>query len=384
MRLTSVQLRDFRSYSSLEVDFSPGPNVLIGPNGVGKTNLAEAVYYCSVLHSHRVAADSPLIASGCDQAVIRTTVIDGTSEFRLDVAINAGRANRLQVSGVAARSREFAGRLMAVCFAPEDLHLVKGDPAVRRTFIDDVLTTRAPRYVAVKADYERVLKQRNSLLKSLAKSRLSGTVQDWSTLEVWDEQLASHGAQLLFGRLSVLDEFRDHLVAAYSELARGDTARVEYVARGLGARGESDVALTDPAIDRDDLELRLRTAISVRQPEEIARGITVVGPHRDELHFTINELPARTHASHGESWSLALALKLANLGLLRQTRLDASDPVLILDDVFAELDASRRESLVKASLTTEQVLITAAVEADVPLELLTTVFEVTPGQAAIR
>ena len=359
MHLAHLSLADFRSYASVELPLEPGVTALVGPNGQGKTNLVEAVGYLASLSSHRVAADGPLVRSGADRAVVRGTVVRDGRMLLLEVEINPGKANRARINkSPVPRPRDVLGALRTVLFAPEDLALVKGDPADRRHFLDDLLVARTPRLASVRADYDRVLKQRNALLKTAGLARRSGG-PDLRTLDVWDTHLSTVGGELLAARLELVEALRPLVDKSYAAVARGAAAvGIEYVS-SLG-----------PAVelvpDREVLAAALGAALAGVRSDELDRGITLVGPHRDELAFTLNDLPARGYASHGESWSLALALRLGSYDLLCA---DGGEPVLILDDVFAELDADRRDRLAELVAPAEQVLITAAVVADVP-ELL--------------
>lgn len=362
MYLAHLSLADFRSYAAVELPLDPGVTTFVGPNGQGKTNLVEAIGYLATLSSHRVAADTPLVRSGATSAVVRGNLVRDGRTLLLEVEINPGKANRARVNkSQVPKPREVLGLLRSVLFAPEDLAIVKGDPSERRHFLDEVLVARTPRLAGVRADYDRVLKQRNALLKSAALARRSGGA-DLRTLDVWDMHLAQAGAELLAARISLIDLLRPLVDKAYSSLAVGD--------RRPAAVGIDYQSSLGPQVelvpDRDVLAAALGAALAGVRNDELDRGITLVGPHRDELLLTLNELPARGYASHGESWSLALALRLASYDLLRA---DGAEPVLILDDVFAELDADRRERLAELVAPAEQVLITAAVVADVP-ELL--------------
>lgn len=401
MLVDRIELRDFRSYLELKLELQPGVNVLVGPNGIGKTNIVEAIGYISTLSSHRVAQDLPLVRRDSDQATVRLEFVRGeltesgespnATRSLAEISIIPGRANRLQISGSPVKPRELVGQLRTVVFSPEDLELVKGDPAARRRFIDEVLTQRAPRYLGIRADYERVLKQRNALLKSISKSRSgrsgggasgSGSAgsggDDQASLKIWNEQLAEHGAALLFGRLSLIAELAPLMTQAYEQVAPGKPAEVSYQAKSLV---ESGVIVPGEAIprDREALTELLLQAMDAKADEERARGITLVGPHRDDLVFTVDGLLAKHYASHGECWSVALALRLASFELMRGID-SAGDPVLILDDVFAELDAKRRNALAEFAASADQVIITAAVAQDVPQEITGTTYQVTPGE----
>jgi len=368
VHLTRLALTDFRSYAELSIELGPGVTTFSGPNGEGKTNLVEAISYLATLGSHRVATDAPLVRRGAQRAVLRALVTATRGSSLLEIELNPGRANRARLNRAPLpRPRDILGALRTVLFAPEDLALVKGDPAERRRFLDDLLAATAPRYAGVRADYERVLRQRTSLLKSAgAKSTLRGPAREavTATLEAWDAQLARVGAQLLAGRVRLITALRPHVAAAYEAVRGGPVSAAGSVLRMCY---RSTVA--DPGSDHgpDDqipgLEAAMLKALAGIRDSELDRGICLVGPHRDELDLSIGGLPARGYASHGESWALALAFRLASFELLRQTR---EDPVLILDDVFAELDAGRRERLAALVVGAEQVLVTAAVPADVP------------------
>lgn len=370
MRVEHLGLTDFRNYQHAEVDLDPGVNLLIGANGQGKTNLVEAVAYLATFGSHRVATDAALVRAGAQNAVIRSRITQDERTIGLDVQINPGRANRIQVNrSPLRRTRDALGILRAVMFAPEDLSLVKGEPAGRRRFLDELLIQLAPRYAAVLADYDKTLRQRNSLLRTAAKSGPEQRQSLHDTLQVWDDRLVTFGAELAAGRTALAHQLRQPVAAAYATVAptRNDVA-LRYVPARL--QGE-------PVSVSDHTEA-LRTALAEVRSEEMARGITVVGPHRDDLDLGLNDLPARGYASHGESWSLALALRLGSYGVLRDEH--AGEPVLILDDVFAELDQQRRERLAEVTGTgAGQVLVTAAVSADVPSTLRGVKFSVDSG-----
>ncbi|HLR97426.1 MAG TPA: DNA replication/repair protein RecF [Jiangellaceae bacterium] len=364
MHLTHLSVQDFRSYPTAELPLEPGVTSLLGPNGQGKTNLVEAVHFLASLGSHRVAQDAPLIRYGADRAITRATVssVSDPRTTMIEVEINPGRSNRARINrSPVPRARDILGTIRTVLFGPEDLALVKGDPADRRRFLDEVLASRAPRYGGVRADYDRVLRQRNALLKSagaaLRSSRTGANPPDLSTLDVWDSHLATTGAELLAGRLELLAELSGLVASSYGTVAEADPAWVNLTYRSsIG----SDVDLVP---DRELLAKAIIEATSQRRKEELERGVSLVGPHRDDVVIGLGNLPAKGYASHGESWSLALALRLGSFQLLRGL---GSDPVLILDDVFAELDEKRRGKLAGLAAEAEQVLVTAAVPDDVP------------------
>ncbi|ADP78091.1 DNA replication/repair protein RecF [Pseudofrankia inefficax] len=355
MHVTHLQLVDFRSYPALELTLPAGVVTFVGANGQGKTNLLEAVGYVATLGSHRVSGDAPLIREGAERAVIRSRIVNGDRAALAEIEIVTGRANKVRLNRrPLSRPRELLGLLSVVLFAPEDLAMVKGDPGERRRFLDELLVARTPRLAAVIADYERVLRQRTTLLRAHG---------DLRTLESWDEALARHGAELLAARLALVDDLRPRVQAAYAAVA--GTADEDATEKGVGVDYRCGVELPEGA-DRDAIAAALIEELARVRPREIERGVTLVGPHRDELALAVGGRPARGYASHGESWSLALALRLASYELLEA---DDRAPVLLLDDVFAELDAHRRRRLAELVAPAEQVLITAAVGADVPAEL---------------
>ena len=360
MHVAHLTLHNFRSYSDVDVALEPGATAFIGRNGQGKTNLIEAIDYLSRLSSHRVATDTPLVRAGTDQAIVRASVVKEGRTALLEVELNPGRANRARINrSPLARPRDLIGVMRTVVFSPDDLTLVKGDPSDRRHFLDDLLVLRAPRLAGVRSDYDRILRQRNSLLKTAGLARGTSRDSAMSTLVVWDENLARVGAELLGARLQLVEDLRPYLGKAYESVARGahrEDADLDY-------RASVDVS-------GGDLEAALLQAIEERRKDELDRGISLVGPHRDELLLTLGNadlrLPVKGYASHGESWSYALAMRLASYDLLRA---DGDDPILVLDDVFAELDTERRGQLAQLVAGAEQVLVTAAVAADVPESL---------------
>jgi DNA replication and repair protein RecF len=369
MYVRRVELTDFRSYERVAVDLDPGVTVLVGQNGMGKTNLVEAIGYVATLDSHRVATDAPLVRAGAASAVIRCAIVHDGRELLVELEIVPGKANRARLNrSPVRRAREVLGALRMVLFAPEDLELVRGDPSERRRYLDDLLVARQPRYAGVRADYDRVVKQRNALLRTAYLTRKVGGSrgQDLSTLAVWDQHLAHHGAELLAGRLELVTALAPHVAKAYDAVAAGRAAATISYAAKLG----------EVTADRAALEQALLASLAERRPAEIERGVTLVGPHRDDLILTLGDLPARGYASHGESWSFALALRLAAYDLLRS---DGIEPVLVLDDVFAELDAGRRDRLAALVAEAAQLIVTCAVPEDVPAGLRGVRFDVGPG-----
>jgi DNA replication and repair protein RecF len=415
VHLTRLALIDFRSYAAADLSLEPGVSTLLGANGQGKTNFVEAAAYVATLGSHRVAGDAPLVRSGAERAILRAAITSSERDSLVEIEINPGRANRARLNRVLVpRPRQVLGVLRTVMFAPEDLALVKGDPEQRRRYLDELLVASAPRYAGVRADYERVVRQRTALLKSARTRSRSrefaragrprrppnggsdqeeGGVEGMglaAALDTWDEHLALKGAELLAGRIELTAALRPLVAKAYAEVSGGaDEASVNYRQSGLGAGGgagpggsagpEDGGGLGNgigPGADRGALADGLREALTRARPDELDRGVCLVGPHRDELELRIGDLATRGYASHGESWSMALALRLAGYELLRA---DGDDPVLLLDDVFAELDTGRRERLAGLVGGAEQVLVTAAVAADVPGVLAGTRFEVASG-----
>lgn len=402
MFVSHLTLVDFRSYAEVDLELTAGTTAFLGPNGQGKTNLVEAIDYVATQSSHRVASDQPLVRFGAEQAIVRMTVQREDRSALIELEINPGKANRARLNrGDVPRAREVLGIVRTVVFSPDDLDLVKGDPSSRRRFLDDLVVARQPRFAGVRSDYERVLRQRNTLLKT-AGGRRSGRRSDsaLATLEVWDLQLARTGAEMLAARLALVESLSPHVARHYAEVAQsvpkpggGNDATLVYKpsldlmsvdlnsGRREAVEGQfqvGDAASTGrPALDREALMQAFLGEIARRRSDELDRGITLVGPHRDDLMLSLGALPVRGYASHGESWSFALALRLAAFDLLGA---EGDDPVLILDDVFAELDDVRRQHLADLVAKTEQVLVTAAVRADVPSDLVDQQFYVRDGK----
>jgi len=397
LHVRHLTVADFRSYVSAELPLEPGVTTLVGLNGQGKTNLVEAIGYLATLSSHRVATDQPLVRFGAEQAVIRGAVVRQGRETLIELELNPGRANRARLNrSPVPRPREVLGTLRTVLFAPEDLALVKGDPSERRRFLDDLLVARQPRWAGVRSDYDKVLKQRNALLKSAQPLLRKGSrrrvrpgeepvdearATALHTLDIWNEHLATVGSQLLYARLRLLRDLGPYLAKSYDEVSAAQSdARLTYKS---SLREAAAAALADGEVpEQEELRTELLATLEEVREREVERGISLAGPHRDDLSLQLGQLPAKGYASHGESWSFALGLRLAAYQLLRHDL--GEDPVLVLDDVFAELDAGRRERLAAMVADCEQVLITAAVDADVPKSLAGRVFSVSVGEVSLR
>lgn len=357
MFVRRLGLTDYRSWAAADVELGPGRTIFVGPNGYGKTNLIEALWYSSTLNSHRVATDAPLVRTGSSRAVVSTIVVNDGRELAVDLEIAAGRANKARLNRSPVRSaREVIGVLRAVLFAPEDLALVRGDPGDRRRYLDELATVRRPRIAGVRADYDKALRQRTALLKSAAGALHRGDRSVLGTLEVWDGQLAAHGAELMAARIELIDRLAPEVAKAYRLLAPASRpASIAY-------RPNVHVAPDEPG-NVAALESAILAALDQRRQAELDRGVCLVGPHRDDCELWIGESPAKGFASQGESWSMALGLRLASYELLAA---EGAEPVLLLDDVFAELDDARRRALADVAADAEQVLVTAAVPADIP------------------
>ncbi len=370
MWVQALHLDSYRSYNEVLVEFVPGVNVLIGPNGQGKTNIVEAIYYLATLTSHRVASENPLVSAGKTSAVIRARINEEDRAVAIDIEITPGKTNRAKINrSPLPRVRDVLGIVRVIMFAPEDLALVKGDPSERRSFMDQTLIQRTPRFMGVKTDYEKVLRQRNALLKSSNRDNID------STLDVWNEQLANLGAEITHTRIQFIHDLKPHIRKRYHSISGGEKAV-----------SSSEIFLTYQSkyLEDDDMEVltqdeirdRILNELSARRKDELIRGVTLVGPHRDELLIGLGELPLKGYASHGESWSAALALRVASADVLKT---DGIEPILILDDVFAELDVMRRSTILELTKNAPQVFITAAVESDVPAELDGARFHVSLG-----
>ncbi|SIO02255.1 DNA replication/repair protein RecF [Agromyces cerinus] len=379
MHVARLSLTDYRNYARAELELGPGATVLVGRNGQGKTNLVEAIGYLATLGSHRVSGDQALIRAGADAAIVRALLSHGDRELLVELQLNRHGANRAQLNRSAVKTRELPRYAHSVLFAPEDLAIVRGEPSVRRRLLDELLIQRTPRLAGVMADYERVLKQRNSLLKSARARGLA--VEKLTTLDIWDERLVAFGSELIDQRLALVEELRDPLAAAYRAIVDADHGPGMTPLLSIdGADPDADPEqVVDSAASTVGTRERFAEALRVLRPKELERGVTLVGPHRDDVVLLLNGLPAKGYASHGESWSFALALRLASAELLRRDSM-TGDPVLVLDDVFAELDRLRRERLAHAIAGFEQVLVTAAVLEDVPAPLTARIVHIAAGR----
>ena len=395
MYVAHLSLTDFRSYHQVELPLEPGITALVGPNGQGKTNLVEAVGYVATLGSHRVPSDAALVRAGANRAVVRAKVVREERSTLVEVEITPGKANRARVNGGSpGRARDVLGILRTVLFAPEDLSLVKGDPDGRRRFLDDLLVQLTPRIAGVLGDYERVLRQRSALLKSAAAATRARAGADLRTLDVWDAKLAQTGAQVVVARQALVAALRPRAADAYRQVSSGQGELGLTYRSSLDAASGPDAGepVVGPDATVDLVEARLLDAMGRLRSKEIERGVCLVGPNRDDLQLTLGDLPAKGYASHGESWSVALALRLASYALLTHGVDDAGawaadwgpdgEPVLILDDVFAELDTRRRERLAELVAGARQVLVTAAVAQDVPEPLAGARVDVMGGEVA--
>lgn len=391
MYIDYLSLTGFRSYAQLDLEVKPGVTVLVGPNGTGKTNIVEAIGYLASLSSHRVSTDAPLVSFDAPQALIRARLVRGTQRTSVELELNPGRANRARINRAnPVRAREILGLCRTVLFAPEDLALVKGDPSSRRRFLDDLIVSLVPRHSATRSDYDRVLKQRNALLKS---ARMAGkfSASHEATMEVWDQHMAVAGARLLAARLEALRRLHPHLQSAYRELTDGSkTARAVYRSTLQGAVSDDGAVAGDADPDElfdlteNELTERYLAAFATNRRREIERGTSLVGPHRDDLELILGQAPAKGYASHGETWSFALSLRLASYYLLlSDDDSPGAGPILILDDVFAELDVQRRLRLAGIVAGAEQVFVTAAVAEDIPGILAGEQITVVPGGISV-
>jgi DNA replication and repair protein RecF len=382
-----LSLVDFRNYATAELALHRGPNVLVGRNGQGKTNLAEAVVFLATLGSHRVSSDAPMVRDGQEFAIIRARLSHGERRVLVEVQLNRQGSNKARINGSPSKTNELPRYAHVVLFAPEDLQIVRGDPSARRRFVDQLLIQRTPRLASVLADYDRVLKQRNALLKSARARGIRG--EALSTLEVWDDKLVALGSEIIVARHRLAADLQLPVAEAYASIAGADhRPELEWALSIRGGDPEEDGRAADDETDaapsaagalaREQVAELFRASLLEKRSNELDRGLTLTGPHRDDLVLRVRGLPVKGYASHGESWSVALALRLASAELLRSES-PAGDPVLILDDVFAELDADRRQRLASLTAGYEQVVVTAAVEEDIPEALHAHVVRISAG-----
>lgn len=378
MIVEHLNLVDFRNYATADLALHRGPNVLVGSNGQGKTNLAEAIVFLATLGSHRVSSDAPMVKDAAEFAVIRARLAHGERKVLVEVQLNRQGSNKARINGSPSKTNELPRYAHVVLFAPEDLQIVRGDPSSRRRFADQMLIQRTPRMAGVIADYERVLRQRTALLKSARARGVRG--EGLSTLDVWDDKLIALGSEIIHARIRLAADLQGPVADAYAAIAGADhRPQLEWALSVRGADPEDDD--DEPGAEPDargEIADQFRVALQAKRAKEIERGLTLVGPHRDDLILRVRDLPVKGYASHGESWSVALALRLASAELLRAES-PAGDPVLILDDVFAELDADRRQRLAALTAGYEQVIVTAAVEADIPEPLHRHVVRISAG-----
>ena len=380
-----VKLTNFRNYESADIEFSSGVNLIYGPNGQGKTNLVEALNFFAGLDSHRVAGHTPLIKQGQSTAIVSLELAHEGRDLLLEYEINSESPNRARLNkSEVGKPRDILGYLNSVIFAPEDLDIVKRDPSNRRSFLDQLIVQFNPRMHGVYADYDRVLKQRNTLLKS---ARATGTKGDaLSTLDAWDQALVKNGTEIIAARVSIAEKLSPSLVTNYQNIAKSNNEPSMFIRSSIveSSKLDQDDLETQDSLEttnNDEISDLFQQKLALVRPKELERAITLVGPHRDDLQLNLGSLPAKGYASHGESWSYALSLKLASLEILKaESKL--GDPILILDDVFAELDKDRREKLSDLVQQNEQVLITAAVIEDVPENLLASKFQVASGKVS--
>jgi DNA replication and repair protein RecF len=346
--ISNLNLTNYRSYSTLDLILKPGISIFVGKNGEGKTNIAEAILYLTFLSSHRASGNTPLIKLGNQSAYIRAKVKYPEREILVELEINSDKANRAKVNQNQVRSqKEIFGIVQTIYFSPEDLDIVRGDPSERRRFIDQLLTLRSPRVAGVISDYERAVKQRNSLLKTRASI---------DALNPWDKQVAELGGELITLRMSALDELQPLFNQVYKGISESKPAQIIYKS-----------SIENPTLNQSENSEKILERLVNNHSAELERGLTLTGPHRDDLPLILGEHLVKGYASHGESWSIALSLKLATYNLLKS---DGLSPILILDDVFSELDEERRERLVEIAKKAEQTIITVAVENDLPKSIM--------------
>ena len=347
MLITNLNLTNYRSYSTLDLSLNEGISIFVGKNGEGKTNIAESILYLTFLNSHRASGNTPLVKLGNQSAYIRAKVKYPEREILVELEINSEKANRAKVNQNPVRSqKEIFGIVQTIYFSPEDLDLVRGDPSERRRFIDQLLTLRSPRIAGVITDYDRAVKQRNSLLKTRASS---------DALIPWDKQVAELGGELISLRMKALGELNPIFNNIYKDISETKPAEILYKS-----------SIENPSLEASENTNKIMERLVNNRGVELERGLTLTGPHRDDLTLMLGDHLVKGYASHGESWSIALALKLSTYQLLKS---DGLSPILILDDVFSELDEDRREKLAQIAQGAQQTIITVAVENDLPKSL---------------
>ncbi|MDD7554502.1 DNA replication/repair protein RecF [Schaalia hyovaginalis] len=383
MRVSHLALDDFRSWHHLVLELPEGPTVLLGANGQGKTNLVEAIAYLSTFSSHRVGADSALVRIPIDEgeeaprgAFVRVKTVGAEGREKvLELEIVRGKANRARINRANAKPKDLLGLVRTVVFAPEDLQLVRGEPGARRTLLDDLAIQMRPLFAQTRSEFDRVARQRAALMKQAQAAIRRGREPELSTIEIWDESFARLSAEVTAARHRATRMLAGPAARAYEDIA--DSPRALSLAFDASVDRVIGTSRDDPGSgDLEDVEAQIRrllAALAGMREQETIRGVNLVGAHRDDLNLVLGHMPVKGFASHGESWSVALALRLGSFDLLRE---EGETPILILDDVFAELDAKRRTGLAARVDAADQVLITAAVEADIPAELVAHVIPV--------
>jgi DNA replication and repair protein RecF len=363
MRIVTTSLVGWRNYEQQSFEFTGSPTILLGANGQGKTNFVEALVYVALGRSHRTALDSVLVGSGRDHAIVRVVAEHAQRRLTVDIKVTASGGNEIRLNGVPTKRKDVVRLLPLVLFAPEDLEIIRGDPEQRRTFLADLATESAATQVADLAEYDRVLRQRNSLLKTIRMAH-----GDNSTLDTWTDSLVQVGARVMIARRRIVEALEPLASAQYSAISSSDDRLTLALAESI-APGTPDAGVPTA----------LAAAFTAKRADEIERGTTLIGPHRDDLTISLNGLAARTHSSQGEAWSCALSLRLAMIDFLR-ARSAVGDPVVILDDVFAELDPERRTRLGKHVRGIEHLIITTADETTIPSDLTGVIHRVSKGR----
>lgn len=382
MRVSHLSVLNFRNYASADLELLPGLNIFVGSNGQGKTNLVEAIHFFTGLQSHRVNSDVALIRSGHLNAVVRLQIVINDRPVLLELQINSKSKNRALINKVKAETKDVTRWFSSVIFAPEDLQLVRGEPSVRRKFLDNTYALIFPGHRGVLADYERALKQRNALLRTMQLSKNAPALID--TLAIWDERLVELGSTILFARRATMELLKKPLTSNYNHLVNGNHQPTLHLEETFFDNSNNVSRETNPLsgekfnsnrgkwhgepglnVSRETIAIQFTDQLRSAQSEEIRRGVSLVGPHRDDVNFSLNNLPIKGFASHGETWSYVLSLKLAQVEIVKEFS-NTGDPVVILDDVFAELDSDRRIRLLEIVEKLEQVIVTAAVAEDIP------------------